>query len=226
MGQPDIRAVVFDMDGLMLDTEPIYKLAWQAASADLGYVLDDALYARFVGRPNAECERDLVERFGTGFPLEQFRAGWPPRWRAEAAAQGICRKTGLMELLDFLRAKDVATAVATSTEAGDAAFTLRSAGLETRFHVIVTGDEVARGKPAPDIYLEAARRLRVEPEQCIALEDSEAGILAASRAGMVALLIPDGTHPSDTATNAASRVLPTLTDACEAMRTLIGPPSR
>jgi len=71
-----LRAVVFDMDGLMLDTEPIYKIAWQAASAELGYVLDDAAYARFVGRRTEDCERDLVERFGSGFPLDRFRARW------------------------------------------------------------------------------------------------------------------------------------------------------
>ena len=210
----------------MLDTEPIYKVAWQAAAAALGYALDDDLYARFVGRPNVECERDLVERFGAGFPLEQFRMQWPPRWQAEAAAHGIRKKTGLTELLDFLGAQDIAIAVATSTEADDAAFTLRSAGLDTRFSVIVTGDQVAHGKPAPDIYLEAARRLRVAPAECVALEDSEAGILAAGRAGMVALLIPDGTPPSATATNAASHVLPTLIEARETIRILIGPPSR
>lgn len=223
----DVRAVIFDMDGLMLDTEPIYKIAWQAASTELGYDLDDALYARFVGRPNVECEQDLVERFGASFPLEQFRARWPPLWKAEAAARGIRKKTGLLQLLEFLDTQDVARAVATSTEADDASFTLRSAGLDARFGVVVTGDEVARGKPAPDIYLEAAKRLQVAPEACIALEDSEAGILAASRAGMVALLVPDDARrPSATAVDAAFRVLPTLVEAHDAIRDLIGRPSR
>jgi HAD superfamily hydrolase (TIGR01509 family) len=218
--QRTIRAVVFDMDGLMLDTEPIYKVAWQAASAGLGYDLDDALYATFVGRPNVECERDLLDRFGSGFPLERFRNDWPPLWRDEAAARGIRKKTGLLDLLAFLETQEVALAVATSTEADDAVFTLGAAGLDGRFRVIVTGDQVARGKPAPDIYLEAARRLNVEPAECVALEDSEAGILAASRAGMVALLVPDG-PPSTVAAAAAFRVMSSLTDAERLIRDLL-----
>src|SRR5512147_2938436 len=97
-----LRAAVFDMDGLMLDTEPIYKVAWQAASAELGYVLEDASYARFVGRRTEDCERDMVEQFGARFPLDRFRARWPQLWRAEVAAHGIRKKPGLLELLTLL----------------------------------------------------------------------------------------------------------------------------
>src|SRR5688572_17294916 len=185
-----IAAVVFDMDGLMLDTEPTYKVAWQAASAELGYLLDDASYAKFVGRPTVDCEQGLIDRFGSAFPLDRFRTRWPDIWKADVAANGIHQKPGLLALLDLIESRGLPTAVATSSDADYAAFSLRAAGLEQRFRVIVTGDEVERGKPAPDIYLEAARRLRTEPARCLALEDSEAGILAASRAGMVALLIP------------------------------------
>jgi HAD superfamily hydrolase (TIGR01509 family) len=213
--------VVFDMDGLMLDTEVIYKTAWQAASAELGYVIDDALWTRFVGRPNADCERDLLARFGTAYPLDRFRGRWPALWKAEAAASGIQRKAGLLDLLAFLERRRVPIAVATSTEADDAAFCLDAAGLAERFAVIVTGDQVARGKPAPDIYLEAARRLEVDPEQCVALEDSEAGILAAHQAGMLPLLIPDGAPPSPVATSAAFRVLSSLSEAERLLRSLL-----
>jgi HAD superfamily hydrolase (TIGR01509 family) len=199
------------MDGLMLDTEPIYKVAWQAASAELGYELDDAFYARFVGRPTHDCERDLIARFGTAFPLDRFRILWPRRWKDDVAAHGIHQKPGLTELLGQLESRGLALAVATSTDADLTAFCLHAAGLDRRFRVIVTGDEIAAGKPAPDIYLEAARRLDVDPAQCVALEDSEAGILAASRAGMVALLIPEGA-PSPAAVAVAFRVLSSLTE--------------
>ena len=216
-----IDAVVLDMDGLMLDTEPLYKLAWQRASADLGYDLDDGSYAKLVGRPTDDCERALVTQFGSEFPLETFRMRWPELWKVGVADAGIDVKPGLVELLAFLAQEGVPVAVATSSEAEHTEFSLRKAGLAGRFAAVVTGDEVVRGKPAPDIYLEAARRLRAEPAQCVALEDSEAGILAASAAGMVALLIPDWTSPSEIATRAAFRVLPSLTEARNVLADLL-----
>jgi beta-phosphoglucomutase-like phosphatase (HAD superfamily) len=90
-----------------------------------------------------------------------------------------------------------------------------------RFQVVVTGDQVTRGKPAPDIYLEAARRVGYAPAQCVALEDSEAGVIAASRAGMIALMVPDLVRPSDAARRAAFRVLPSLVDAQNVIEALL-----
>ncbi len=217
----DIGAIVLDMDGLMLDTEPLYKIAWQAASAELGYALDDQSYVKLVGRPTEDCEQELLRQFGLAFPLDRFRALWPMLWQAEVAVNGIQQKPGLIEFLAFADALGLPIGVATSSEAGYTAFSLRHAGLEGRFTVIVSGDEVARGKPAPDIYLEAARRLQVAPAACVALEDSEAGILAASRAGMCALLIPDWTRPSAAAVQAAFRVLASLNDARDVVAGLV-----
>ena len=217
----EIRAVVFDMDGLMLDTEPIYKGAWQAASAQLGHDLGDGFYAQFVGRPNDDCERMLIERFGAAFPLDRFRTRWRELWDADAAANGIQTKPGLLELLTVLDTLSLPFAIATSSEAGETDFCLRAAGLDGRFPVRVTRDQIAHGKTAPDIYLEAARRLQVEPAQCVALEDSEAGILSASRAGMVPLLIPDGAPPSAVARDTAFRVLPSLAEVPAVLRDLL-----
>jgi beta-phosphoglucomutase-like phosphatase (HAD superfamily) len=107
------------------------------------------------------------------------------------------------------------SAVATSSDADYAAFSLRSAGVAGRFDALVSGDQVARGKPAPDIYLEAARRLGCDPVECVALEDSDVGVLAASAAGMVTLCIPDLKPPSEEAARAATRVLGSLDEARE-----------
>lgn len=215
MLQTDIRleAVVCDMDGLVLDTEPLYKLAWQQALAELGHSLDDAAYLRFVGRTTADCESDLASLLDEQFPLHVFRRRWPVLWRAFAHEFGIARKAGLPEFLSFVRDQGLPIALATSSDCTYTEFSLGKAGLEGAFDVVVTGDQVRQPKPAPDIYLEAALRLGVEPRNCIALEDSEAGILAASRAGMVSLLVPDLKQPSETAMRAAYRVLDSLHDA-------------
>jgi HAD superfamily hydrolase (TIGR01509 family) len=207
-----VDGIVFDMDGLMLDTEPLYKAAWQRASAELGYKLDDPSYLKLVGRPTEECYQDLRAQFGERFPFDVFRSRWAELWR-DAADEGIPTKPGLHELLAFIEERGLPAAVATSSDVDYASFSLQQAGLAHRFDVVVTGDQVARGKPAPDIYLEAARRLGVEPQCCIALEDSEAGIVAAAAAGMVALLVPDLTRPSAVAVQAAYRVCDSLRDA-------------
>ena len=217
----EIRAVVFDMDGLMLDTEPIYKRAWQSAAAELGHDLEDDFYATFVGRPNDDCERLLVRRFGAQFPLDRFRVRWRELWDADAAANGIRTKPGLLELAALLDTRKIPYAIATSSEAMETEFCLRAAGLDGRFPVRVTRDQIANGKPAPDIYLEAARRLQTDPAQCVALEDSEAGIQSASRAGMVPLLIPDGAPPSAVARNTAFLVLPSLAHVPAVLRDLL-----
>lgn len=215
-----ISAIILDMDGLMVDTEPLYKTAWQQATAELGFDLDDARYSTIVGRPLPDCERLLMEAFGPAFPLDALRARWPGLWRAEVARVGIDAKPGLLELLAFADQQAVAVAVATSTNADWARFTLGCVGLDGRFDVVVTGDQISRGKPAPDIYLEAARRLRVDPSACVALEDSEAGIRSIAAAGMTGILVPHWT-PSAAARSAAFHVADSLHDAREVIAALL-----
>lgn len=210
-----IDAVVFDMDGLMLDTEPLYKSAWQQALAELGHELDDASYLRFVGRSTEDCESDLVAQLGAAFPLETFRLRWPVLWRICADEQGIAAKAGLHELIAFVRNEGLPLALATSSDSSFTELSLGCANLLGSFDVVVTGDQVTHPKPAPNIYIEAARRLDVDPRHCVALEDSDAGILAASRAGMVPLLVPDLKKPTEEAIEAAFRVLGSLHEARE-----------
>jgi HAD superfamily hydrolase (TIGR01509 family) len=209
------------MDGLMLDTESINRAAWQQAARDLGYEVSDALYMTFVGRRTADCEQDLITRFGAEFPMEDFRPRWRECRRVAIARTGIPIKPGLLDLLRFADDRGVPIAVATSSGGRTAEATLGAAGLLDRFRVIVTGDQVVAGKPAPDIYLEAARRLGVHPARCVALEDSDAGVLSAHAAGMRALHIPDLKAPSDAATAVAFRVLRSLHEAQALLETVM-----
>lgn len=215
-----IDAVILDMDGLMVDTEPLYKIAWQQGIAELGFDLSDDGYATIVGRPLPEIEDILMARFGSAFPLARLRTRWPEIWRHEVARAGIQVKDGLAALLDFIAVRRLGLAIATSTKADWAAFTLERSGLAGRFEVIVTGDQVARGKPAPDIYLEAARRLDVEPARCVAIEDSEAGIRSIAAAGMIGILVPHWT-PSAAATAAASHVVSSLHEARDVVERML-----
>jgi HAD superfamily hydrolase (TIGR01509 family) len=216
-----VSAIVLDMDGLMLDTEPIYRTSWQRAAAELGYVITDHAYEAFIGRRTEDCERELAERAGSAFAIDRFRARWPAIWH-ELADAGIATRPGLDLLLHFATARGFKLAVATSTQRALTELTLRSGGLEAnRFGVIVTGDQIAHGKPAPDIYLEAARRLAVPPAACVALEDSDAGVLSASRAGMTALMVPDMKAPAPEAAAAAFRVLRSLAEAPAVIAALV-----
>jgi HAD superfamily hydrolase (TIGR01509 family) len=160
-----------------------------------------------------DCEVELVRQFGCAFPLPRFQARWPELCRQQAEDAGIAMKTGLEEFLSLLDERHVPIAVATSSDRGYTEFSLGRAGLLNRFAVIVTGDQVTEGKPEPDIYLEAARRLGVEPTHCVALEDSDAGIIAAHRAGMVPVMVPDLKPPSAEAAAVAFRVLRSLHEA-------------
>src|SRR5215471_2990035 len=177
-----LHAVVLDMDGLLIDTEPLYKDAWQRAARESGVDLTDEVYSRFVGRSNVESEAEIAWLLGPEFPIHVFRARWPELWQQRALESGLPTKPGVLELLEFLDDRHIPAAVATSSDLAFTKFSLAAAKLIDRFKALVTGDEVEMGKPSPDIYVEAARRLEVDASDCVALEDSEAGTLAASAA--------------------------------------------
>jgi HAD superfamily hydrolase (TIGR01509 family) len=191
-----VRAVIFDMDGLMLDTEPLYKIAWQRAAVECGYHISEELYFDLVGRSRADGEKILLAAFGPGFPSEAFHAACARCEAAVFAERLPSKKAGLDNLLSVLDQHRILKAVATSTERSIAAAQLAGLELLNRFAVLATGDEVANGKPAPDLFLLTARRLGVEPAECLVLEDSEAGVMAAYRAGMEVYIVPDLKPPS------------------------------
>lgn len=167
-----IRAVIFDMDGLMLDTEPLYRAACQQVALELGYVLSDDVHSRMIGRKTADAERVVREEFGPGFPIDAFRERYQ-KLESQFKRGPLPKKRGLDELMELLDSRRVPKAVATSTQREVAVAELAATGLLHRFDVIATGDEVTNGKPAPDLFLLAAERLGVGPSACLVLEDAE-----------------------------------------------------
>jgi HAD superfamily hydrolase (TIGR01509 family) len=149
-----------------------------------------------VGIPRAECNVMIQERYGEGFDLEAFRGVYSANVRQVMEAR-VPIKPGVVELLDFLDARGIPCGVATSAQRATAESHLGRAGLLPRFAAVTTRDDVERAKPFPDIYLEAARRLGIAPENCMAFEDSTPGLIAAHAAGTMAIMVPDILQPSD-----------------------------
>lgn len=178
----------------MLDTERLDRAFWQAAAARRGLAFSDELHATLVGRRAKDSELAVRAHFGEEFPYQELRSEIRLQWLAAAKA-GLPRKQGLIEVLEALDRAQIARAVATSTARESALLSLGELAL--RFHAIACGDEVTHGKPAPDIFLLAAERLGADPADCVALEDSPAGLAAARAAGMSAVWIPDLVVPPD-----------------------------
>ena len=205
-------AVLFDMDGLMLDTEPLAARAWGEAAAMLGVDFDMTLAQRMIGRNFADCSAMIRARYAAPYPVDALLGRWHAAYDAIVEREGLALKPGVFELLDWLEGRAIARAVATSTRRDRARSKLAQAALLPRFQEIVGGDEVAFGKPAPDIYIEAARRLGASPDACVVLEDSEPGVRSALAAGMLPIMVPDLIPPSAELVALDLIVLPSLHD--------------
>ncbi len=190
MFEKPVEAVLFDMDGLLLDTEVVYIDALQAAASALDLTIPLDFCHSMVGIASHECNRMIQEHYGDGFRIEPFRAHFSDHVRQRFEAS-VPVKPGAVELLDFLEARGLPLALATSASRATVERHLGRAGLYDRFKAFSTRDDVVRTKPHPDIYLEAARRLGVAPERCIAFEDSNIGLTAAHAAGTMAIMVPD-----------------------------------
>jgi HAD superfamily hydrolase (TIGR01509 family) len=203
---------LFDMDGLMLDTEPLAARAWGEAAAALGVDFDSALALMMIGRNFADCSAMIRARYAAPYPVDALLARWHAAYDAIVEREGLALKPGIHELLDWLEERAIPRAVATSTRRDRARSKLAQTALLPRFQALVGGDEVASGKPAPDIYVEAARRLGASTARCVVLEDSEPGVRAALAAGMVPIMVPDLHPPSVELVALDLIVLPSLHD--------------
>lgn len=202
-------AVVFDMDGTLLDTESVFREIVFDVCGTLGFTMTDDVHLRMVGSSHEFTNRLLVESYGVAFPYAIFEEQCRDRMRARMA-EAVPVKAGVHEMLAELRARRIPAAVATSSRSPHALGHLGRAGLLDRFAAVVTRDDVENPKPHPEPYLTAARQLGLAPETCLAVEDSHSGVRAAHAAGMQTIMVPDLVHPTDEVAALCAHVMESL----------------
>ena len=211
-------AVIFDLDGVMLDTEPISRAGWQLAVSKFGLELSDEVFLKMVGLGIGDIGNVFKEAFGDEFDYEQARKMRLEYMKEHIDKNGIGIKPGVFEVLDFLDEQKVPRAIATSTTRKFAERKLALTKLGDRFDTIVYGDQIENGKPSPDIFLAAAKQLNVPAEKCLVIEDSENGIKAAHAAGMTVVMIPDLKQPTEQLRQMVVDVFASLHEVIEFLR--------
>jgi len=190
-------AVVFDLDGTLLDTELVFREIVFSVTQELGFTMTDDVHMRMVGSSHEATSKLLVEAYGVSFPYAMFDEKCRFGMKSRMAIAAVPVKPGAIELIDELRSRGIPAAIATSSRRQHVETHLGAAGLLEHFQTIVTRDDVTYPKPHPEPYLMAADRLQVDPRRCIAFEDSHAGVRAAHAAGMQTVMVPDLVHPTD-----------------------------
>lgn len=190
------EAVIFDMDGTILDTETLFRAIVFEVCTELGFEMTDAVHHSMVGSSHEHTNRLLVEAYGVSFPYTQFdeRCRIIMHERMHAI---VPLKAGAQEIIHELHGRGIPTAVATSSRRTHVELHLGRSGLMEMFSTIVTRDDVINPKPHPEPYLMAAARLGIDPRHCLALEDSFTGVRAAHAAGMQTVMVPDLVRPND-----------------------------
>jgi beta-phosphoglucomutase-like phosphatase (HAD superfamily) len=189
-------AVIFDMDGLLFDTEALWNAALLSAAAEAGHQIADELLSKSIGMRRSQCGPLFLSHFGEDFLFDDFHADWVRHfWMI--ADNKLALKSGALELLEILDQFRLPRAIATSSSRTTVEHHLTSHNLTDRFDQIICRGDYEKGKPAPDPFLKAAERLGVEPRLCLALEDSHVGVRSASAAGMMTVMVPDLLEPTE-----------------------------
>jgi beta-phosphoglucomutase-like phosphatase (HAD superfamily) len=207
------KAAIFDLDGLLIDSERAIRDAWLEVARRNRVALTEAEYLQVVGRNEADSKAILGEIFGGSVSFEEARAGVEILLTEGDVARGYGVKPGAVALLTQLRARAVPCGVASSTRKSEVRRRLELSALLAFFGAICGGDEVAKGKPSPDVFLLAGERLGIEPEHCLVFEDSEHGVIGAVAAGMSAVVVPDLKAPNAEVRASCVAVLESLDQA-------------
>ena len=213
-----VEGIIFDMDGLMLDTERISLRAWQRAAELTGLHMPAEVPYLVIGRGAKDTPEILRRALGEAFPLGRFLETAGRVYHEMIEARPPPLKPGLLELLDFLDSREVPKVVATSTRARTGSIKLKSVNLYDRFSGHLFGDQVDRGKPNPEIFLKAAVLLGLSPSSCLVLEDSLSGIEGACKARIPVIMVPDLIEPTDEIRKRVTAVCGSLRDVAALLR--------
>jgi HAD superfamily hydrolase (TIGR01509 family) len=207
------KAAVFDMDGLLIDSERAISAAWLAGARELGFALEMADFVRVIGTAAQQSTAMLIEIMGSEEAMRATAARAHSLLPQSGGSPVFPLKTGALALLEALHAAGIPCAVASSSSVDEIRHRLGHVDVLKYFRAIAGGNEVAHGKPDPALYLLAAARLGVAPEDCIAFEDSENGARAAQAAGVRVVIVPDLKHPPQDVAARAHGVIGSLAEA-------------
>lgn len=209
-----MKAVVFDMDGVIFDSEKLYRKHWLITASEYGIPEDVMLELcdLIAGATKENNERLMKSRFGQDFDYMAFREITLKRMDEEVQRDGVEMKPGVLELFDYLKANDYKIGLATSTQQDRAERNLKRAGLYEKFDAIIYGSMVSRGKPFPDIYEKACEELQVCPDEAIGIEDSINGVISSAKAGLHTIMVVDLVQPTEETRELAEHVFDSLFD--------------
>ena len=206
-----IKAVLFDMDGTLFDTEKIYYRSWVGAAKAINFAGDmDTIMPLIFGVSEEDIGKYFYRHYGEDFPYPQMLELRAQLIAREIEQNGVPLKPGVPQVLVALRERNIASALVSSAPLFRIRDFLTRTGLTDSFSCVIAGERVKRSKPAPDIFLLAARELGVAPEQCLVAEDSHNGVLAGYRAGMRVVMIPDLQPVTENIKPYTNAILPSL----------------
>lgn len=192
-----MKAIIFDMDGLMIDSERVTYECYKKYLSNLGMEITEEFYKTLLGQTKAVCKEKFLKQYGEDFPYEDSIETVHEMMATRFLEEGIPVKKGLPELLKYLKKNNYKTIVATSSERKRVDVILKSADIAQYFDDSICGDEVKNGKPNPEVFLKACKKLGVSTEEALVIEDSEAGIQAAFDGGIKVICVPDMKYPEE-----------------------------
>ncbi|MDD6069956.1 MAG: HAD family phosphatase [Clostridiales bacterium] len=211
----DFKAVVFDMDGVIFDSEKLVVLCWQEIADKYNIIGIEEQCRLCLGLNREAARQKMLEHYGMDFPYDTYKKEMSDLYHRRYSGGRLPMKPGVVELLTFLKEKGKKIALASSTRREVVLAELRDAGILDYFDKVICGDMVKRSKPEPDIFLKACEELEVEVQDAYAIEDSYNGIRAAYRAGMMPIMVPDLAEPTEEMKQLTVAIMPSLLEMLE-----------